>query len=85
MREIPRVIADETEFKGIYVGGNQGDRVTNEGDETRLQMRNEVSDDTSHGETVPSSNPNVVIYVAQNRTAALMSNMKEFAGLHLYL
>lgn len=81
MREIPQVIADETEFKGIYVSTNQGDNVTNEGDETKLQMRREVSDEKILGETVPRSDPNVDIYVEENRTAAFMSNVKEFAGL----
>ncbi|CAK9308495.1 unnamed protein product [Citrullus colocynthis] len=39
----------------------------------------EVSDDTNQGETVFSSNPNGDIYVAENPTTVLMSNVKEFA------
>ncbi|XP_022952439.1 uncharacterized protein At5g08430 isoform X1 [Cucurbita moschata] len=78
-REIPQVIADEPEFQDIYGSANQGDNVTNEGDETKLQVRREVSDDTNQGEIVFGSNPNVDIYVAENRTAASMSNVEEFA------
>ncbi|XP_022148064.1 uncharacterized protein At5g08430 isoform X3 [Momordica charantia] len=79
LREIPQVIADETELKSIYVSADQGDNVTNEGDETKLQMRGEALDDTNQGDTVPNSSQKIAFYVAENGTAALMSNIKEVA------
>lgn len=75
------MIADETELKSIYVSADQGDNVTNEGDETKLQMRGEALDDTNQGDTVPNSSQKIAFYVAENGTAALMSNIKEVAGL----
>lgn len=44
----------------------------------------ELLDDTNQGETVFSSNPNGDIYIAENPTTVLMSNVKEFAGLSVF-
>ncbi|XP_011659061.1 uncharacterized protein At5g08430 isoform X5 [Cucumis sativus] len=77
LREIPQVIADETEFGGIHASADQADNVTKEGDETKLLDIREASDDRKQGETVFSSNSNVDTYGAENPTTALMFNLNE--------
>ncbi|KAL4038032.1 hypothetical protein IC575_001635 [Cucumis melo] len=79
LREIPQVIADETEFGGIYASADQADNVTKEGDDRKLLVTREVSDDRKQGETVFSSNSTVDTYGAENPTTALMFNLNENA------